>query len=76
MKFLVSKSMNITNVGVEKMLRELQKEYDEIYQEPPVEVPRKRGRPKKKKAPPANFVKVETDPQKSMLAQLQFALVQ
>ena len=47
LKFLTNKSMNITDKGVEKMLNELQKDYNERNKPVQPTGPRKRGRPKK-----------------------------
>ena len=74
LKFLTNKSMNITDKGVEKMLNELQKEYEEKNKPVQPTGPRKRGRPKKQKAENRTKLTSKTNPENSLMAKLEFAM--
>ena len=59
--------MAITNVGVEKMLRELKAEHKLLTQGEFVAAPKKRGRPRKAQLPVALAANI-VDPEVTMLA--------
>ena len=70
LKFLTNKSMNITDRGVEKMLMELQKDYEERNKVTQPAGPKKRGRPKKQKVENKTKLISKTNPENSLMAKL------
>ena len=74
LRFLINKNMSITDMGVTKMLGELQNQYSKQLDQQAIAAPRKRGRPKKVKDKGSSLT-ADMDPKDSMLAKLQFAII-